>query len=703
MFGTAHRGRLSILANILHKPLRLIFSKFHGEEPDTVMGSGDVKYHLGFSVDRPFDKHKMHLSMISNPSHLEAVDAVVLGKVRAEQARIGDTERKKIMGILLHGDAAFAGQGLVAEMLELSGLRGYNTGGTYHIIINNQIGFTTSPPHSRSSPYSSDIAKAIQAPIFHVNGDDPESVVWAARLAAEFRRRFAQDVVVDIVCYRRHGHNEIDEPAFTQPLMYKAIAQHPTIRSIYENKLIKEKLISEDDAQRLANAYDEQLRSEFEISSNGSNGKTEFKGEWLTGVWSGIKAPDNREKIPFSPVQTAVSPEILKEVGMGMLKVPADFNLNAKIVRQLDAKRKLIESGENIDWAMAEALAVGSLLLEGSPVRLSGQDCGRGTFSQRHAVWIDQVNEQKYVPLNHLRPNQQLFEIVDSPLAEASILGFEYGYSISNPNVLVMWEAQFGDFSNGAQVIIDQFVSSGEAKWLRLSGLVMLLPHGFEGQGPEHSSCRLERYLQLCAESNLQVVNCSTPANYFHVLRRQLHEESRKPLIIATPKSLLRHHLAVSSLKDMATGSHFLPVIGDTQVIPEKVSRVVLCSGKIYYELLQEREKQGIKDIAIIRLEQFYPFPSYLLSDLLKPYKHAEFVWCQEEPMNMGAWTFLDRRLEDVLAGIGVAKSRPLYAGRPAAASPATGSLARHTIEQEMLIRLALTREQEITRGVYAI
>lgn len=692
VFGTAHRGRLNILANILNKPLGTIFAKFHHENSSSQLGygSGDVKYHLGFSGDRMINGHPMHLSLTSNPSHLEAINPVVLGKVRAQQTRIGDEGHNQVIALLLHGDAAFAGQGLVAETLELSGLKGYQTGGTIHVIINNQIGFTTSPPHSRSSPYSSDIAKAIQAPIFHVNADDPEAVVWVSELAAEFRTQFAQDVVVDMICYRRYGHNEVDEPSFTQPKMYQAIAEHPPTCKIYTQKLLDMGLVTQEEIESITRQYESKLNSEHEKTIQSFANAPSEKIDWLEGVWSGIKPPKPQEDQDDNLNNTGVSIENLKEVGIGNFQIPEGFALHPRITRQFETKRKVIESGEGIDWATGEALAIGSLLLENNPVRLSGQDCSRGTFSQRHAMWIDQITEKKYIPLNHLKKNQALFQLVDSPLAEASVLGFEYGYSLSSPHTLVMWEAQFGDFANGAQVIIDQFISSGEIKWLRLSGLVMLLPHGHEGQGPEHTSGRLERFLQLCAESNMRVANCTTPANFFHILRRQIRSDTRKPLIVMTPKSLLRHPKAVSSFKDMETGTFFQTVIPDPIVTDSRARRVVLCSGKVYYDLLEEREKQGQQDVAIIRLEQYYPFPRVQLLETLKPYKTAELIWCQEEPMNMGAWYFLDRRLESILVELGAQKPRPVYVGRTSAASPATGVLSRHVIEQAQLVAQAL-------------
>jgi len=691
VFGMAHRGRLNILAHILEKPLHTIFAQFHHAEntPDLVYGSGDVKYHIGFSGNRHVAGQFMHLSVTSNPSHLEAINPVVLGKVRAKQSHSRDQEHNQTIALLIHGDAAFSGQGLAAETLELSGLKGYQTGGTIHFIINNQIGFTTSPPHSRSSPYSSDIAKAIQAPIFHVNGDDPEAVVWVAKLATEFRHRFAQDVVVDMVCYRRYGHNEIDEPSFTQPKMYKAIANHSTTRQIYTQKMVGKGLITEEEVKAIAGEYEAQLKQEYDHAMQ-AHGDTPEKEDWLNGVWSGVKYHKYPEEDEDTQTITGVSIEMLKEIGLKNLKIPEGFTIHPRIARQLELKRQNIKAGKDIDWATGEALAIGSLLLENNPVRLSGQDCSRGTFSQRHAVWVDQETEDKHVPLNHLKNGQALFQVVDSPLAEASVLGFEYGYSLASPHTLVMWEAQFGDFANGAQVIIDQFVASGEVKWLRLSGLVILLPHGYEGQGPEHTSGRLERFLQLCAESNMRVANCTTPANFFHILRRQIRGDTRKPLIVMTPKSLLRHPKAVSCLSDMGPQTSFQLVIPDPVIT--KAQRVILCSGKVYYELWEERDKQNIQNIAIIRLEQYYPFPHAKLLEVLRPFKEAEVIWCQEEPMNMGAWTFLDRRLEKVLHELGAKQTRPHYIGRPAAAATATGVLSRHIIEQQRLIGQALVK-----------
>jgi|SRR5579884_526631 len=686
VLGMPHRGRLNVLANFMGKPFAAIFSEFQGNStnPEHVHGSGDVKYHLGTSGDREIGGRSVHLSLAANPSHLEAVNPVVLGKVRAKQHQREDTEREHVVAILMHGDAAFAGQGLVAESLELSGLRGFRTGGTIHIVVNNQIGFTTAPSYARSSPYPSDVAKSVQAPIFHVNGDDPEAVVEVARIATEYRQEFKKDVVIDLFCYRRHGHNESDEPAFTQPLMYRTIARHPTPRQLYAERLTESGVVSAAEVDRMAADFTAQLETQFEAAKN----YRPNKADWLEGAWAGLEpAPDDDRR-----GDTAASFELLREVGRGLVTVPERFKLNRKIARQLEAKRAALESGEGIDWATAEALAIGSLCAEGTHVRMSGQDSGRGTFSHRHAVLVDQETEERYIPINHVREGQARFDIIDSPLSEAAVLGFEYGYSLADPQTLVLWEAQFGDFANGAQVIIDQFLSSGEAKWLRMSGLVMLLPHGYEGQGPEHSSARLERYLQLCGEDNMQVCNLTTAANYFHALRRQIRRKFRKPLVVVTPKSLLRAKEVMSRLDDMGPGTTFHRVIGETETIAadDKVRRVVLCSGKVYFDLLKAREASGDDRIALVRIEQLYPFPFTSLGKVLARYRNAEVVWCQEEPQNMGAWTFVDRRIEQVLAALDIGTKRPRFAGRAEAASPATGLHKRHEAEQAQLVQEAL-------------
>jgi 2-oxoglutarate dehydrogenase E1 component len=689
VLGMPHRGRLNVLTNVMGKSYSAIFSEFQGKSsnPDGVLGSGDVKYHLGTSGDRDFDGNVVHLSLTANPSHLEAVNPVVIGKVRAKQMQLNDYTSDTVMPILMHGDAAFAGQGIVAETLMISDLPGYRVGGTIHIVVNNQIGFTTMPQFSRSGPYPTDVARMLAAPIFHVNGDDPEAVVHVSRIAMEFRQEFKKDVVIDMFCYRRYGHNEGDEPAFTQPIMYKKIAGHPTTSEIYGKQLVAEGLISKQDQKNYNNEFNKQLDDAFEaVESYKPN-----KADYLEGAWSGLsvaKGDDRRGN-------TAISEELMQQLGDTLTVIPDGFNMNSKIVRQLKAKRKMFESGDGFDWATAEALAFGSLVHEGTTIRLSGQDCGRGTFSQRHAIIRDQITEEKYVPLQQIRDDDVTFNVHDSPLSEAAVLGFEYGFSLAEPNALILWEAQFGDFANGAQVLIDQFISSGESKWLRMSGLVMLLPHGYEGQGPEHSSARPERFLQMCADDNWQICNCTTPANYFHVLRRQMRRDFRKPLVIMTPKSLLRHKLAVSSA-DMFTGeSTFHRYLWDdaweSLVKPEKMRRVILCSGKVYYDLYAEREARNIKDITILRLEQLYPFPHRALTEELQQYKGARFVWCQEEPYNMGSWSFVRDRIENILYEINHDNPQISYIGRTAAASPAAGNFRIHNIEQEKLINDALT------------
>ncbi|MGB2461426.1 MAG: 2-oxoglutarate dehydrogenase E1 component [Candidatus Puniceispirillaceae bacterium] len=686
VIGMAHRGRLNVLHNVLAKPFRAIVSEFLGNpaNPEEAGGSGDVKYHMGASADREFDKTQVHLSLAPNPSHLEIVDPVVVGRVRAKQQQRNDTERTEVLGILLHGDAAFAGQGVVGETFAFSALRGYRTGGTIHIIVNNQIGFTTSPHYSRSSPYPTDVAKMVMAPIFHVNGDDPEAVVHAARIATEFRQAFGTDAVIDMFCYRRFGHNEGDEPAFTQPLMYKAIAAHQSTSEIYARKLIAEGVFDEAGARQVIDDRLTYLDDEFEAGTS----YRPNKADWLEGSWSGMRKAHGVERRG----ETAVELDVLRRIGKTMTTPPEHMTLNSKLTRILKTRRANIEAGTNIDWATAEHLAFGSLLLEGDVVRLSGQDSCRGTFSQRHAVLVDQNTEERYAPLMHLDPDQATFEVIDSPLSEASVMGFEYGFSQVEPNALVMWEAQFGDFANGAQVVIDQFISSGEAKWLRMNALVLLLPHGYEGQGPEHSSARLERYLQLCAEDNMQVVNCTTPANYFHVLRRQLRRDFRKPLVVMTPKSLLRHKACVSDIEEMGPATSFHRVLDerDTKVNHGKAKRVVMCSGKVYFDLAAKRDEQGAWDTEIIRLEQLYPFPSKALKEVIAMTPKATFVWCQEEPKNMGAWTMVRDFIEDMMAEAGTKQQRLAYAGRAAAASPATGSLARHNKEQQGLVAAAL-------------
>ncbi|HET6927713.1 MAG TPA: 2-oxoglutarate dehydrogenase E1 component, partial [Hyphomicrobiaceae bacterium] len=606
VIGMAHRGRLNVLANVLSKPLRAIFNEFKGGsfKPDDVDGSGDVKYHLGASADRAFDGNSVHLSLTANPSHLEIVDPVVLGKVRAKQDQHGckPGERTPVLPLLIHGDAAFAGQGVVAECFGLSGLKGHRTGGSIHFIINNQIGFTTNPGYSRSSPYCSDVAKMVEAPIFHVNGDNPETVVHVAKIATEFRQRFQKPVVIDMFCYRRHGHNESDEPAFTQPLMYRAIKAHPSTVEIYAKRLIEEGVVTAQDVAGMTASF----RARLDEALAAADSYKPNKADWLDGRWSDIGFADDEARRG----QTGVAIDTLKEVGRRITSIPQDFHAHKTIQRLLQRRREMVESGLGIDWAMAEHLAFGTLLNEGFPVRLSGQDSERGTFSQRHSVLFDQESERRYTPLKYVAPGQGRFEVINSMLSEEAVLAFEYGYTLAEPNALTMWEAQFGDFANGAQVVFDQFISSGERKWLRMSGLVCLLPHGYEGQGPEHSSARLERFLQLCAEDNWQVANCTTPANYFHILRRQLHRKFRKPLVIMTPKSLLRHKRVLSRLVELGPGTSFHRVLwDDAQLTPEggihlrpdrDIRRVVLCSGKVYWDLYEAREAAGIDDVYLM-------------------------------------------------------------------------------------------------------
>jgi 2-oxoglutarate dehydrogenase E1 component len=693
--GMPHRGRLNVLAAVMGKPYQIIFHEFQGGSslPSDVEGSGDVKYHLGASSDRAFDGNSVHLSLTANPSHLEIVNPVVIGKARAKQAftlRENPTAgRGHVLPLLLHGDAAFAGQGVVAECFALSGLKGYGVGGSIHFIVNNQIGFTTSPKNSRSSPYPSDVALMVEAPIFHVNGDDPEAVVFAAKVATEFRQLFGKDVVIDMFCYRRFGHNEGDDPTMTQPLMYAKIKGHPTTRELYSQRLVKEGVATAEEVDGWVAEFQDFLDKEFEA---GKVYKAN-KADWLDGKWSGFTLPgsDDRRGDTAAPMQK------LKELGLKITSIPQAVTPHKTVERVIANRHEAITTGKGLDWSTAEHLAFATLLEEGYPVRLSGQDSVRGTFVQRHAGLVDQTTEEVYFPLRNLSPNQAHFEVLDSALSEEAVLGFEYGFSLTDPKTLTLWEAQFGDFTNGAQVVIDQFISSGERKWLRMSGLVMLLPHGYEGQGPEHSSARLERFLQLCAEDNMQVVNCTTPANYFHALRRQLLREFRKPLIVMAPKSLLRHKRAVSDLADMAEGSSFHRVmvdgaeagqdVGGVTLQPDdKINRVVLCSGKVYFDLVEARAKSGRDDVYLLRLEQFYPWPVKSLSNVMKRFKNAELVWCQEEPKNMGGWTFVDPWLELTLERLNIRAKRARYVGRPASASTAAGLMSRHTKELETFL-----------------
>ena len=683
-FGTAHRGRLTLLATVLGMPYRGILSKFQGSlnDPNEVLGSGDVKYHLGVSSDREFDGKSIHLSLTPNPSHLEAVDPVVAGKVRAKQTLLQDKTTDKVFGILIHGDAAMAGQGIVAETFAMSQLRGFRTGGIIHFVINNQIGFTTTPHYGRSAPYCTEIAKMVQAPIFHVNGDDPEAVVHVCRLAAEYRNLFKEDVVVDMFCYRRSGHNEADEPMFTQPLMYKKIKQHQTTLNLYKDQLIKEEILTEDEAKTKLSDFKKFLDNEFELSKSYKPNKA----DWLDGTWTGIKIAS----IDARRGKTSSTADDLKILAKEIHTIPEGFTPHKRIKKIYNDREQSIIEGKNIDWATAEALAFATLLKDGYGVRLSGQDVGRGTFSHRHAVLYDQENEKRFVPLRHFRKEQALFEIVDSFLSEFGVLGFEYGYSQADPKTLVIWEAQFGDFSNGAQTIIDQFITTGERKWLRMSGLTLLLPHGHEGQGPEHTSSRLERFLQMCAEDNIQVANCTSPANYFHILRRQMMRDFRKPLILMTPKSTLRHKGNTSAIEDFVNGSTFhrvlrKPLSGEEK---NKINRVVLCSGKIYFELQDHIDALKLDNIHIIRLEQLYPFPYEALEEELIDFKNCEMIWCQEEPKNMGAWQFVQERVLSVVKKV-TGKNELHFIGRRAAASPATGVFDRHLSNQKNIIRLA--------------
>jgi len=690
--GMPHRGRLNVLANVMGKPFKAIFSEFFGK---TVNASkdfeGDVKYHLGASSNREFDGNLVHISLTDNPSHLEAVNPVVLGQVRAKQFFHKDKDRKKVIPVLMHGDAAFAGQGIVAECFAMSGLPGHNIGGTIHLIVNNQIGFTTAPRFARSSPYPSDVAKTAQAPIFHVNGDDPEAVVHCAKIATEYRQKFNRDVVIDMVCYRRFGHNEGDEPSFTQPLMYKKIKSHPTTLTIYGKKLSNEGLSSDKKLQKDKLDFKNYLEKEFESSKNY---KSELK--WFDGVWSRFRPGLGKDKRGISGVDKN---ELIK-IGKKMSTIPDDFVVHKTLERIFKLRYEIFNKTKKVDWSTAENLAFATLLTEGFSVRLSGQDSGRGTFSQRHAVLRNQENHDRYIPLNNLQKNQKKFEIIDSLLSELAVLGFEFGYSLSEPETLVLWEAQFGDFANGAQIIIDQFITSGESKWGRASGLVMLLPHGYEGQGPEHSSARLERFLQLCAGENIQVVNCTTPSNYFHVLRRQMHREFRKPLIVMTPKSLLRHKRCISDIAEFSIKSTFHRVLEDDAYIKQnnlislnnedKIKKVVMCSGKIYYDLVDAREKSKNKNVVFIRLEQLYPFPAKTLANILKRYRQAKFIWCQEEPKNMGAWNTVRNYIDRTLEMINIKDINVKYVGRQASSSTATGNANKHLAQQKEILEKVL-------------
>jgi len=686
VMGMAHRGRLNVLANFLHKPLAVILYEFsENYVPNLVAGDGDVKYHLGFDAIREVgDDYEVDIHLGANPSHLEAVNPVIEGKARAKQ-RLADphlrdvgVNRRSILPLLIHGDAAFAGQGSVAETLNLSQLNGYRTGGTVHIVVNNQIGFTTTPQDARSSKYCTDVAKMIEAPVFHVNGDSPLDVLFAAELALDFRQQFRRDVVIDIVCYRRHGHNEGDEPAFTLPKTYREIGSQDTTRELFRRELVESGEFTHEEADQIENEYQGRLEREFgELEQAEAQGSVEsFRGS----------NAEPQPRYTHAPVETGVDREKLDRIGRAISTVPEGVDVNAKLAKRfLNFRLQAMEKGEAINWAFAEALAFGTLLAEDTTVRLSGQDCRRGTFSQRHAVLYDPETRERYTPLNHLYPEQlHKFWVYNSNLSEFAVLGFEYGYTLGEPNALVLWEAQFGDFANGAQVIIDQFIAPAESKWGRSSRLVMLLPHGYEGQGPEHSSARMERFLQLCAEQNMQVCNLTTPAQYFHVLRRQMHREVRKPLVITTPKSLLTLPACTSSIGEFVTGTAFRELIDDEKEErgpADRIDRLVFCSGKVHYDLIDYRGKNEIHNAAIIRVEQIYPFHADLLREIVARYPNAsKWVWCQEEPLNMGAWTFIGPRLQKLT------EHHVRYAGRPAAASPATGAKTVHKMEQKRLV-----------------
>lgn len=688
VFGMAHRGRLNVLANVMAKGFRVIFHEFSGgtANPEDVGGSGDVKYHLGTSTDREFDGIKVHMSLVPNPSHLETVDPVVLGKVRAQQTFRDDLDKhEQVLPVLIHGDAAFAGQGIVWECFGFSGVSGYNTGGCIHFVVNNQIGFTTSPQFSRGSPYPSDVAKGVQAPILHVNGDDPEAVTFACKLAMEYRQTFHRDIVIDMWCYRRFGHNEGDEPGFTQPQMYAKIRQHPPVSDVYAARLKAEGLVDDAFLGKATDEFVAHLEDEFEAAKSYKPNKA----DWFAGRWSGLHKPADAETVRQT-VESGLPQKLFDSLGRTLTTVPDGHNVHKTLKRVLDAKAEMFRSGDNFDWATGEALAFGSLLSEGYGVRLSGQDSGRGTFSQRHAVWVDQDSEKKYIPLATVPHGR--FEVLDSPLSEYGVLGFEYGFALADPKSLVIWEAQFGDFANGAQIIFDQYIASSETKWLRSNGLVCLLPHGYEGQGPEHSSARLERYLQLCAEGNIQVANVTTPANYFHILRRQMLRPFRKPLIIMSPKSLLRHKAAVSKAEDFLGDSHFKRILSDPNGADDAATkRLVLCSGKVFYDLMEARDAHGDTDVQIVRIEQIYPFATDALATRIARMTNLEdVVWCQEEPRNNGAWFFVEPYVEEALAKAGKAPMRARYAGRKPSASPATGLAKRHVAEQGALVADAL-------------
>ncbi len=677
--GMAHRGRLNTLTGVMGKPYHQMISEFQGTPgmPEGITKSGDVKYHMGYASNREIAGNKIALSLAFNPSHLEAVNPVASGRIRAVQDRFKDSDRKQALAILIHGDAAFAGQGLVMENLVMNGLEGYTTGGVVHIIVNNQIGFTANPKDSRCTTYASDLAKTIEAPIFHVNGDDVEAVVKISDIITRYRQTFKKDVVLDVVCYRKYGHNEGDEPLYTQPVMYNVIKNHPSLEKIYSQQLVFEGSILEGDYLKLAADFDAFLSAEFDKAAT----YKPTEADWMKGEWSHIK--DGDKSLP----KTSLDKKTLQNLIAKTVEVPAGFNANPKIIRQLEARKQAVEAGKEIDWGCAESLAFASLLNEGFPVRITGQDSGRGTFSHRHSMLHDALNGRRHSVFSAVE-NKAKYEVYDSVLSEYGVLGFEYGYSLSAPNTLTIWEAQFGDFANGAQIIFDQFIASSEVKWLRKSGLVMLLPHGYEGQGPEHSSARLERYLQACADDNLRVVNITNPANFFHALRRQIHSKDRKPLVVMSPKSLLRHKAATSTIEEFSD-LNFRSLISDEKISDAR--KVVFCSGKVYYDLLDARETAKIKDVALVRLEQLYPFPAQEVQAELKKYKDAEIIWCQEEAKNMGAWKFVEELFEESALAVKHKFSRAKYVGRISSASPATGYASYHAREQKKLIDEALS------------
>lgn len=680
VIGMAHRGRVNVLANYMDKALEVILAQFDGITEDIPDYDGDVKYHMGYSVDKKTPSGECHVSLAYNPSHLECVNPVVTGMARAKQRSRGDTqERKKVVPVLIHGEAAFSGQGVVAETLQLSQLKGYTVGGTVHIIVDNQVGFTADPECTRSSPYSSDAAKSLQIPVIHCNGDDPEACVRAMDIAIRFRQQFKSDVVINLMCYRRFGHNEGDEPAYTQPVMYATIKGHPTQTDIYSKKLISEKVVTAAEHEAF---YKEKIDNLQKLLEGVRKSPPKFKIQAFEGAWKGLRRPESKDFAKQYDTTTTLA--TLKKVGAQLTTIPKGFNLHPKLTKLIETRKQMAEGQVPLDWGMAELMAYGSTIVEGNSVRLSGQDVVRGTFTHRHSCFYDTATGEIYNPLKELR-NDKEFCVYNSALSEMAVLGFEFGNASSDPSFLTIWEAQFGDFINGAQIIIDQFLVSAEQKWMRSNGLTLLLPHGYEGQGPEHSSGRLERFLQLCAQNNIQVCNLTTPAQLFHALRRQIKREFRLPLIIMSPKSLLRHPQVISSLEDLTQGG-FLEVLPDEKVDISKVKKCVFVSGKLYYELLAEREKQKREDVALVRIEQLYPFPQHLLKDIFKAAKKLEsVVWVQEEPKNMGSWSYIFHPLRELMDEVGLEKTPLSYVGRERRASPATGTMKKHTAEQQKI------------------